>query len=61
MKGQHAQKNFGAVDAMAPTPLSLKTRGRSGGGTGGGGDEARILGYHMTPALQAIGHCPHCS
>ena len=25
---------------------------------GPGGDEARILGFHMTPALQAIGHCP---
>ena len=33
MKGKHAQKNFGAV-AMAPTPLSLKTRG-GGGGAGG--------------------------
>ena len=26
MKGKHAQKNFSAVGAMAPTPLSLKTR-----------------------------------
>ena len=26
-----------------------------------GGDGAGILGYHMTPALQATGHCPHCS
>ena len=34
MKGKHAQKNFGAVGAMAPTPLSLKTQG---GGEGGGG------------------------
>ena len=25
-------KNFGAVGAMAPTPLSLKTRRRGGGG-----------------------------
>ena len=32
MKGKHAQKNFGAVGAMAPTPLSLKTRGGGGGG-----------------------------
>ena len=35
MKGKHAQKNFGTVGAMAPTPLSLKTRGE--GGEGGGG------------------------
>ena len=36
MKGKHAQKNFGAVGAMAPTPLSLKTRGGRGGrGLGG--------------------------
>ena len=34
-------------------------RGECGGS--GGGNEARTLGYHMTPALQAIGHCPHCS
>ena len=34
MKGKHAQKNFSAVGAMAPTPLSLKTRG-GGGGLGG--------------------------
>ena len=34
MKGKHAQKNFGAVGAMAPTPLSLKTRGGGGGGWG---------------------------
>ena len=27
MKGKLAQKNFGAVGAMAPTLLSLKTRG----------------------------------
>ena len=33
MKGKHAQKNFGAVGAMAPTPLSLRTGG--GGGLGG--------------------------
>ena len=26
-----------------------------------GGNEAQILGNHMTPTLQAIGHCPHCS
>ena len=25
------------------------------------GNEARILGCHMTATLQAIGHCPHCS
>ena len=34
MKGRHAQKNFGAVGTMAPTLLSLKTRG-GGGGLGG--------------------------
>ena len=33
MKGKHAEKDFGAVGAMAPAPLSLKTRG--GGGLGG--------------------------
>ena len=27
MKGKNAQKNFGAVGAMAPTPLSPKTAG----------------------------------
>ena len=32
MKGKHAQKNLSAVGAMAPTPLSLKTRE---GGLGG--------------------------
>ena len=37
MKGKHAQKNFGAVGAMAPTPLSLKTRGEGEGGGGWGG------------------------
>ena len=31
MKGKHAQKNFGAIGAMAPTPQSLKTRGGGGG------------------------------
>ena len=36
MIGKYAQKNFGAVGAMAPTPLSLKTR-RGGEGGGGGG------------------------
>ena len=30
MKGKHAQKNFGAVGAMAPIPLSLKTWGGGG-------------------------------
>ena len=35
MKGKHAQKNFGAVGAMAPTPLSLKTQRGGGGGLGG--------------------------
>ena len=30
MKGKHAQKNFGAVGAMAPTLLSLKTQGGGG-------------------------------
>ena len=32
MKGKHAQKNFGAIGTMAPTPLSLKTPGGGGGG-----------------------------
>ena len=36
MKGKHAQNNFGAVGAMAPTPLSLKTPPRGGGGGLGG-------------------------
>ena len=31
MKGKHAQKNFGAIGTMAPTPLSLKTGGGGGG------------------------------
>ena len=35
MKGKHAQKDYGAVGAMAPTPLSLKTPGGGGGGLGG--------------------------
>ena len=38
MKWKHAKKNFSAVGAMAPTPLSLKTQGvggRGGGGLGG--------------------------
>ena len=34
MKGKHAQKNSGTVGSMAPTPLSLKTRGGGGGGWG---------------------------
>ena len=35
MKGKHAQKkNFGAVGTIAPTPLSLKTRGGVGGAGG---------------------------
>ena len=37
MKGKHAQKKFGAVGAMPPNPLSIKTRGGGGGGLGGGG------------------------
>ena len=39
MKGRHAQKNFGAVGAMAQTPLSFKTPG-GGGGLGGLGGVA---------------------
>ena len=35
MKGKHAQKNFGAVGTMAPTPLSLEIPGGGGGGAGG--------------------------
>ena len=31
MKGKHAQKKFGAIGTMAPTPLSLKTLGGGGG------------------------------
>ena len=34
MKGKHEQKKFGAIGAMAPTTLSLKTRGGGGGGWG---------------------------
>ena len=34
MKGKDAQKNFGAVGTMAPTPLSLKTWGGEGGAGG---------------------------
>ena len=41
MKGKHAQKNIGAVGAMAPTPLSLKTPG--GGGLGGVAYKDRAL------------------
>ena len=41
MKGKHAQKNFGAVGAMAPAPLSLKTPGGKGGG---GAEGCRIQG-----------------
>ena len=40
MKGKHVQKKFGAVGAMAPTPLSLETRGRGGDGGGGLGGVA---------------------
>ena len=32
MKGKHAQKNFGTVGAMAPTPLFLKPPQGGGGG-----------------------------
>ena len=32
---KHAKKDVGAIGALAPAPLSLKTRGR-GGGAGGG-------------------------
>ena len=41
MKGKHEQKNFGAIGALASTPLSLKTQG--GGGEGGAGG-CRIQG-----------------
>ena len=44
-------------DTMGRAPKNHK----QGGGGVSGGNEARILGYNMTPALQAIGHCPHCS
>ena len=40
MKGKHAQKDFGAVGAMAPPPLSLKTWGGGGRGRGGLGGVA---------------------
>ena len=33
MKGKHAQKSFGAIGTMAPTPLSLKTLEGGGGVT----------------------------
>ena len=46
MKGKHAQKKFGAIGAMAPTPLSLKTPGRGGGGGAGG---CRIQGPGPPP------------
>ena len=45
MKGKHAQKNFGAVGAMAPTPLSLKTQG-------GGGVLHTRTGPGRTPVAQ---------
>ena len=34
MKEKRAQENFGAISAMAPTPLSLQTQ-KGGGGLGG--------------------------
>ena len=54
MKGKHAQKNFGAVGAMAPTPLSLETRGEGGGlGVVAYKDRARppprVPGWFATP------------
>ena len=42
MKGWHAQKNLCAVGAMAPTPLSLKTRGGGGLGVVAYKDRARL-------------------
>ena len=32
----HTSRGDGPVSAMAPTPLSYKTRGGGGGGVGGG-------------------------
>ena len=59
MKGKHAQKNFSAVGAMAPTPLSLKTRGEGGGG-GLGGSHTRT-GLAPPPLLWWVGGCvPAC-
>ena len=50
MKGKHAQKNFGAVGAMAPTPLSLKTPG---------GD--RIQGPGPAAPPPPMGDSLHCA
>ena len=47
MKGEYVPKNFGAVGAMAPTPLSLKTPRGGGGGLGAGG--CRIQGPGLPP------------
>ena len=55
MKGKHAQKNFGAVGTMAPTPPSLKT----GGEGGGGGWECRMQGPGpATPPVRAASSAP---
>ena len=48
MKRKHAQKNFGAVGAMAPTPLSLKNPGGEGGG-GWGVSHTRTGPGHPPP------------
>ena len=52
MKGKHAQKNFNAVGAMAPTPLALKTRGGGGGWgvshTRTGPSRPPLLGYEIS-------------
>ena len=57
MNGKHAQKNFGAVGAMAPTPLSLKTLG----GGGGWGVSHTRTGPGRPPPWAPRGHRGHPS
>ena len=54
MKGTHAKKKLGAVGAMPPNPLSLKTPGE-GGGEGGLGGVAYKDRARPPPRDQAIG------
>ena len=60
MKGKHAQKNFGAVGAMAPTPLSLKTR-RGGGlwGVSHTRTPPPRVGEVLGQVVALRGHCVH--
>ena len=60
MKGKHAQKNFGAIGAMARAPLSLKTRGQGERGGGGLGDvtyEDRARPPPPPPPVVAMSEC----